>query len=292
MSILLNEQSRVLVVGATGRFGRQTLADMRDAGTKVVAGVAYKSSAAGDPAGIPLFSSVADAVSGSGANAAIVFVPATRAIDPLLETIEAGLDLVVYPGEGLPVLDAITARRAAVQNGTRYLGANTPGLITPGVAKLGFMPSSCYTPGPVGLISRSGSLSYEAAAALTAAGLGQSTAVGIGGDPVRGMTAGEAIQLFHDDPATSTIVYLGEIGGDAEYEIAEYAARPDAKPVVTHIVGRTAPKGKQMGHAAALVGSHRDSWEAKVEALEAANAGVARSMNELPGLVAAALAAH
>lgn len=291
MSILLNEQSRVVVVGATGRFGRQTLNDMRDAGTQVVAGVAYKSSS-GAPADVPLFSSVAAAIGGTGANAAIVFVPATRALDPLLETLEADLDLVVYPGEGLPVLDAITARRAAVQNGTRYLGANTPGLITPGVAKLGFMPTSCYTPGSVGLISRSGSLSYEAAAALTEAGLGQSTAVGIGGDPVRGLTAGEAIQLFHDDAATSAIVYLGEIGGDAEYEIAAYAARPDSKPVVTHIVGRTAPKGKQMGHAAALVGSHRDTWEAKVEALEAAGAGVARSMRDLPGLVSAALSSR
>lgn len=284
MSVLLNAQTRVVVVGATGRFGRRTLDDMRAAGTNVVAGVAYKSSSDVDPA-LPLFASVEGAVQETGANAAIVFVPASRAIDALTETLEATVDLVVYPGEGLPVADAITARHLAKPQGTTYVGANTPGLITPGAAKLGFMPTDCYTPGSVGLISRSGSLSYEAAQTLTNHGIGQSTAIGIGGDPIRGLTAGEAIELFHGDDATSTVVYLGEIGGDAEYEIAQYAARPDAKPVVAHIVGRTAPKGKQMGHAAALVGSHRDTWEAKVEALEAAGVGVARSMRELPEYV-------
>ena len=288
MSVLLDAGTRVVVVGATGRFGRHTLEDMREAGTIVVAGVAYKSSSNGDST-LPLFSSAAAAVAATGANAAIVFVPATRAIDPLMETFEAGVSLVVYPGEGLPITDAITARRAAKANGVTYIGANTPGLITPGGAKLGFMPTDCYMPGPVGLISRSGSLSYEAAAALTNAGYGQSTAIGIGGDPIRGLTAGEAIQLFHRDDATRAIVYLGEIGGDAEYEIADYAARPDAKPVVSHIVGRTAPEGKQMGHAAALIGSHRDSWGAKVDALEAAGVVVARSMRELPENVGRAL---
>lgn len=291
MSVLLDAQTRVVVVGATGRFGRRTLDDMRAAGTDVVAGVAYKSSSDVDPA-LPLFTSLRSAVAETGANAAIVFVPASRALDPLLETLEAGLDLVVYPGEGLPIIDAITARRAAKANRVVYVGANTPGLITPGEAKLGFMPTDCYTPGPVGLISRSGSLSYEAAAALTTAGIGQSTAIGIGGDPIRGLTAGEAVDLFHHDDETRTIVYLGEIGGDAEYEIANYAARPDAKPVVAHIVGRTAPKGVQMGHAAALIGSHRDTWEAKVGALEAAGVEVARSMRDLPADVGRALRGH
>jgi succinyl-CoA synthetase alpha subunit len=288
MSVLLDSRSRVVVVGATGRFGRHTLEDMRAAGTDVVGGVAYKLGVE-ERADIPLFSSVGAAVASTGANAAIVFVPAMRAIDSLLETLESGLDLVVYPGEGLPIADAITARRAAFLNGVAYVGANTPGLITPGVAKLGFMPTDCYMPGSVGIISRSGSLSYEAAAALTAAGHGQSTAIGIGGDPIRGLTAGDAIRLFHADDDTQAIVYLGEIGGDSEYEIADYAARPDAKPVVAHIVGRTAPKGKQMGHAAALVGSHRDTWEAKVAALEAAGVEVARSMRDLPAGVERAL---
>lgn len=284
MSVLLDAETRVVVVGATGRFGRRTLDDMRAAGTNVVAGVAYKSSADVDP-DLPLFRSVRDAVAETGANAAIVFVPASRAFDVLVETLEANLDLVVYPGEGLPIADAVSARRIAKSRKTVYVGANTPGLITPGGAKLGFMPTDCYAPGPIGVISRSGSLSYEAAAALTANGVGQSTAIGIGGDPIRGLTAGEAIRLFHEDDATNAVVYLGEIGGDAEYEIAEYATRPDAKPVVAHIVGRTAPKGKQMGHAAALVGSHRDTWEAKVEALEAAGVAVVRSMRELPEYV-------
>lgn len=288
MSVLLSAETKVVVVGATGRFGRRTLDDMRAAGTHVVSGVAYQSSSEVDPA-LPIFGSVENAVQETGANAAIVFVPASRAIDALTEALEANLDLVVYPGEGLPIADAISARHIAKSQGTVYVGANTPGIITPGGAKLGFMPTDCYTPGSVGLISRSGSLSYEAAQTLTSHGIGQSTAIGIGGDPIRGLTAREAIGLFHDDDATSAVVYLGEIGGDPEYEIAAYAARPDAKPVVAHIVGRTAPKGKQMGHAAALVGSHRDTWEAKVEALEAAGVGVARSMRELPESVRRAL---
>lgn len=289
MSVLLDAGSRVVIVGATGRFGRRTLQDMRRAGTAIVAGVDHRVGPVPTDDALPLFDSVSTAVRETGANAAIVFIPATRAVDALIETMEAGLRLVVYPGEGLPVMDAITVRRAAMHNDVVYVGANTPGVITPGVAKLGFMPTGCYEPGPVGLISRSGSLSYEAAAALTDARLGQSTAIGIGGDPVRGLTAAEAIELFHDDAQTRAIVYLGEIGGDAEYDVAAYASRPDAKPVVAHIVGRTAPRGKQMGHAAALVGSYRDTWEAKVEALGTAGARIAQSMNDLLAKVRDAL---
>jgi succinyl-CoA synthetase alpha subunit len=288
MSVLLTGESRIVIVGATGRFGRSSLPDLRASGTNVVAGVAYREGSAGDSS-LPLFSSVSSAVDATGANAAIIFVPATAALDPILETLESGVTLTVYPGEGLPVADAVRTRRVAVAAGVTYIGGNTPGLITPGEAKLGFMPTSCYRPGPVGIVSRSGSLSYEAADMLSAARIGQSTAIGIGGDAVRGLTAGEALALFHGDPATAAVVYLGEIGGTEEYDVAEYAARPDAKPVVAHIVGRTAPPGRQMGHAAALVGSYRDSWESKVAALTAAGVSVALGLSELVGLVQTAL---
>lgn len=288
MSVLLGRRSRVVIVGATGRFGRSSLPDMRAAGTNVVAGVAYRDGSVGDST-LPLFSSVAAAVDATGADAAIVFVPAVAALDPLLETIESGVSLVVYPGEGLPVADAVQARRAAVAHRVTYVGGNTPGLITPGEAKLGFMPTSCYRPGPVGIVSRSGSLSYEAADMLSVARIGQSTAIGIGGDAVRGLTASEALDLFHGDPATEAVVYLGEIGGTEEYDVADYAARPDAKPVVAFIVGRTAPPSRQMGHAAALVGSYRDSWEAKVDALDAAGVSVARELSQLVSRVQHAL---
>jgi succinyl-CoA synthetase alpha subunit len=232
---------------------------------------------------------VIEAREATRANAAIVYVPAPAALDALVETIEAGVSLVVYPGEGLPVADAIELRACARANGARLVGPNTPGIISPGQAKLGFMPTSCYTPGPVGIISRSGSLSYETAAHLTAIGVGQSTAVGIGGDPVKGLSAGEALTLFHEDRQTAAIVYLGEIGGGEEYSVAEYRSRADAKPVVAMLVGRTAPPGRQMGHAAALVGSAGDGWQAKVEALEQAQVNVARSMAELGRLAREAL---
>lgn len=281
MSVLLSNESRILIVGATGRFGRLTLEDMRAAGSNVVAGVSYKAKDHLD-IDIPLFTSVEKAVTETGANAAIVFIPAKHALDSLLETFESGINLVVYPGEGLPVSDSIKARHISKKHEVTYIGANTPGIIVPGIAKLGFMPTACYQPGRIGLISRSGSLSYEAAALLTRHGLGQSTAIGIGGDPIRGLTAAEALQFFHEDTDTDVVVYLGEIGGDAEYEVADYAARPGSKPIVTHIVGRTAPIGKQMGHAAALVGSYRDTWEAKVKALETSGAKVVRSIADLP----------
>jgi succinyl-CoA synthetase alpha subunit len=196
--------------------------------------------------------------------------------------------LIAYPGDGLPVLDAMEMRAAAQANGAHLVGPNSPGLISPGKAKLGFMPSFCYAPGPIGVNSRSGSLSYEACFRLSSAGLGQTSVIGIGGDPVRGVNAAEAIALFHDDPETHAIVYLGEIGGSEEYALADYAKRADAKPSAALLVGRTAPVGKKMGHAAAMIGSYAESWAAKVEALEAAGVVIAR---DLDGLAAAASSA-
>jgi succinyl-CoA synthetase alpha subunit len=188
------------------------------------------------------------------------------------------------------VIDAIELRACARANNARLIGPNTPGIISPGKAKLGFMPTDCYTRGPLGIVSRSGSFSYETAAHLTGLGLGQSTALGIGGDPIKGLSAAEALALFHDDAETAAIAYLGEIGGGEEYSVAEYASRPGAKPVVAMLVGRTAPPGKQMGHAAALVGSARDGWQAKAEALVAGRVAVARSITELGSLALEAVA--
>jgi succinyl-CoA synthetase alpha subunit len=287
MSILLDASARVLIVGITGKFGTFSLKDLAQSGTRVVAGVAFgRSSEAVE--GVPVFSNVAAAVAETSANAALIYVPAWGALDAVLETIEAGCPLIAYPGDGLPVLDAMEMRVAAQANGAHLVGPNSPGLISPGKAKLGFMPSFCYAPGPIGVISRSGSLSYEACFRLSSAGLGQTSVIGIGGDPVRGVNAAEAIALFHDDPETHAIVYLGEIGGSEEYALADYAKRADAKPSAALLVGRTAPVGKKMGHAAAMIGSYAESWAAKVEALEAAGVVIAR---DLDGLAAAASSA-
>jgi succinyl-CoA synthetase alpha subunit len=280
MSILLDAKARVAIVGITGNFGKLAARDLPAAGTNVVAGVSAGRGGI-EVEGVPVYSTAEDAVTYAGADTALVYVPAPLALDAVLEALDAGCTLIAYPGDGLPVADAIQMRAAAQRAGARIVGPNSPGLISPGKAKLGFMPTGVYAPGPIGLMSRSGSLSYECAYRLTAAGLGQTTALGLGGDPVKGTKASEALALFHDDPETEALVYLGEIGGGEEAAVAEYASRSGAKPVAALLVGRTAPPGRQMGHAAALIGSHADTWAAKVESLEAAGVTVARSLTEL-----------
>ncbi len=289
MSILLDRSVRVVMLGITGRLGVFSAKDLIEYGTTLVAGV---SPGRGGTIveGVPVFGTTADAVRETAADAAIVYVPAPLALDAVLETFDLGLRLVAYPGDGLPVADAMQMRAAARANGAWMVGPNSPGIISPGQAKLGFMPSYCFTPGPVGVISRSGSLSYEAAYRLSAAGLGQSSVVGIGGDPVKGVRAGEAVEMFHADPATAAIVYLGEIGGADEYAVADYASRPGAKPVAALLVGRTAPPGKKMGHAAALIGSAADTWASKVDAMERSGIDVARSIGALVEATRTALA--
>lgn len=289
MSILLTAGARVVIFGITGRFGSVSIRDLRASGTAVVAGV-VPGRGGETVEGVPVFGSAEQAVRETGADCALIYVPAPLALDAVLEALEAGCRLVAYPGDGLPVADAMEMRAAARARGAWLVGPNSPGLISPGRAKLGFMPSFCFRPGPVGLISRSGSLSYEASFRLSRAGIGQSTAIGIGGDPVKGVTAAEAVAMFHDDPETQAIVYLGEIGGADEYAVADYARRPGAKPVTALLVGRTAPPGRKMGHAAALVGGYADGWAAKVEALAAAGATVADSLDQLPAAAAEALA--
>ena len=288
MSVLIDQSARVLVYGIAGNFGRFSARDLVAHGTALVAGVAPGKDTP-EVEGIPVFRDARAACAVAGANAALVYVPAPAALDAVLEVIDAGCRLIVYPGDGLPVQDAVELRAAASRAGAVLIGPNTPGVISPGKAKLGFMPSFCYAPGPLGVISRSGSLSYEAAWRLTTAGLGQTTVIGIGGDPVKGLNAGEAIELLHADPETEALVYLGEIGGADEYAVARYAGRADAKPTAALIVGAAAPPGKKMGHAAALVGSAADGQAAKVAALRNAGVHVAENLRELTDAVRRAL---
>lgn len=280
MSVLIDSSSRVLIYGIAGNFGRFSARDLTQYRTKVVAGVAPGRDQ-NEVEGVPVFTDARAACTATGANAALVYVPAPAALDAVLEVLEAGCKVIVYPGDGLPVQDAAELRAAAQRNRAVLVGPNTPGLISPGKAKLGFMPSFCYTRGPFGVISRSGSLSYEAGWRLTTAGLGQTTVIGIGGDPVKGLDAAEAIELLHADAETEAIVYLGEIGGSDEYAVARYGRRADAKPTAALIVGAAAPPGKKMGHAAALVGSQADTQAAKVQALREAGVHVADNLRQV-----------
>ena len=284
MSVLIDQSSRVLLYGIAGNFGRFSARDLVASGTKLVAGVAPGRNER-EVEAIPVFASARAACESTGANAALVYVPAPAALDAVLEVIDAGCRVIVYPGDGLPVQDSISLRAAATAKGATLVGPNTPGIISPGKAKLGFMPTFCYAPGSLGVISRSGSLSYEAGWRLTTAGVGQTTVIGIGGDPVKGLNAGEAVELLHADPETKAILYLGEIGGADEYAVARYAERAGSKPTAALIVGAAAPPGKKMGHAAAMVGSAADSQAAKVAALRKSGVHVADS---LPDLVEAA----
>ncbi|MPZ44595.1 MAG: succinate--CoA ligase subunit alpha [Betaproteobacteria bacterium] len=288
MSVLIDQSTRVLIYGIAGNFGRFSARDLVATGTQVVAGIAPGKDER-EVERVPVFQDARTACARTGADAALVYVPAPSALDAVLEVIDAGCKVIVYPGDGLPVQDAVELRAAAMRKGAVLIGPNTPGVIAPGKAKLGFMPSFCYTPGPLGVISRSGSLSYEAGWRLTTAGMGQATVIGIGGDPVKGTNAAEALELMHADAETEAILYLGEIGGADEYAVARYAEQPGAKPTAALIVGAAAPPGKKMGHAAALVGSVADSQAAKVAALRQACVHVAENLRELTNAVRCAL---
>jgi len=288
VSVLIDRRSRFIIQGVTGNVGRFSARDMREYGTTVVGGVSAARPEK-EIEGIPVFPNVRAACAATGADATVIYVPAATALDHVVEAAESGIKLVVYPGDGLPVRDAIEMRAAAHANGATLIGPNTPGLISPGKAKAGFMPSFCYAPGALGVVSRSGSLSYEACFRLTSAGLGQTTVIGIGGDPIKGLSAGEALELLHADAETQVIVYLGEIGGGDEYDVAAYAERRDAKPVAALIVGRQAPKGKKMGHAAALISSHADTHSAKMAALIKAGVHAVGTVGKLVPAAAAAL---
>ena len=289
MSILIDESTRVVVQGITGRDGGFHTAQMIEYGSKVVGGVTP--GRGGQTAqGVPVFNSVRDAVRETGANASVIFVPARlNAADAILEAADAGIELVICISENIPTPDMIRVNAILERQGkTRLIGPNCPGLISPGKCKIGIIPGSIFTPGPVGLVSRSGTLTYEIADELTRAGLGQSTGVGIGGDPMIGSTFVDILPLFEADPQTEVIVMVGEIGGSDEEAGAEFI-KTMTKPVVGFIGGRTAPPGQRMGHAGAIISGASGTPQAKVAALNAAGVPVADTTHDIPALVRAAL---
>jgi len=283
MGILIDKDTRVLVQGITGRVGSVQTRWMLDYGTKVVAGVT-PGKGGQEVCGLPVYDRVREAVEREGANASVIFVPAPFAKEAALEAMEAGLKLVVVITEHVPLHDSFQLRRRAQQSGCILVGPNCPGLLRPGVGKLGIMPGNLFTPGPVGLVGRSATLSYEVAGQLTLAGWGQSTAVGVGGDATTGLRLSEVLPLFEADPETRAVVMVGEIGGTAEEEAAAVIEEM-SKPVIAFIAGRTAPAGRKLGHAGAMVRGSQGTAQSKIDALRSAGALVADSPAAIPGLV-------
>lgn len=289
MSILVDKNTRLLVQGITGREGTFHTNQMIAFGTNVVGGVVPGKggqSFEGERTKLPIFDSVREATEATGANASIIFVPAKFAPDAMYEAADAGLTLIVCLTEHIPVLEMISVRAYLDQCKTRLIGPNCPGLITPGQAKVGIIPGSIVTPGNVGLVSRSGTLTYEVVYALTQRGIGQSTCVGIGGDPIKGMDFIEVLQLFEADPDTSEVIMIGEIGGNAEEQAAAYIAENMTKRVTSFIAGRTAPPGRRMGHAGAIVEGKSGTAEGKITALEAAGVQVANNPDQIVEMIA------
>ena len=286
MSILVNKDTRLLVQGITGNEGLFHTQQMVAYGTNVVAGVTPGKGGEWALDGkIPVFDSVKIAAEATGANASVIFVPARFAADAILEAADAGLDLVVCITEGVPVKDMMRVRAYIDQLETRLLGPNCPGLLTPGEAKIGIIPGDIAIPGNVGAVSRSGTLTYEVLYALKQKGMGASTCVGIGGDPVNGTNFIDVLAMFEDDPQTDKVVLLGEIGGTDEEKAAEFIATKMTKPVAAFIAGQTAPPGKRMGHAGAIIQSGAGTAADKIKALEAAGVRVAKHPEELPDLL-------
>ena len=285
MSILVNKDTRLMVQGLTGREGTFHASQMLAYGTNIVAGVT-PGKGGQEHLGLPVFDTVKEAKEATDANASIIYVPARFAGDAILEATAAGLDLVVCITEGIPVLDMITVKAFVDKHSTRLIGPNCPGLITPGQAKVGIMPGFIHQPGPVGVVSRSGTLTYEAVFALSNKGIGQSTVVGIGGDPIIGAKFIDVLELFEKDPDTKAVVMIGEIGGTDEEIAAEYIKNHMTKPVVGFIAGRTAPPGKRMGHAGAIISGGKGTAAEKIKALEAAGVPVANFPEEIAELIA------
>jgi succinyl-CoA synthetase alpha subunit len=285
VSILLAASTRVIVQGITGREGSFHTEQMQAMGTKVVAGTSPGKGGT-THLGVPVFNTVADAVKATGANASGIFVPPPFAPDAIMEAAAAGITLIVCITEGIPIQDMIKVKDfLRGYPSARLLGANCPGLITPGVAKIGIIPQRITMPGPVGLVSRSGTLTYEVGSALSASGMGQSTIVGIGGDPVLGLTFRDVIELFEQDPATTHLVVIGEIGGSDEEHAAELLGRGSRLKTVAFISGRTAPEGKRMGHAGAIISGNRGTAKSKEEAFRKAGVAVAETTDDIVGLL-------
>jgi len=287
MSILLDNTTRVIVQGITGREGQYHTRNMKAAGTNVVGGVT-PGKGGEIVEELPVFDTVAEARAATGANASCIFVPGPGAADAIMEAASAGIELIVCISEWIPVIDMTRAILVVHEHGSRLIGPNCPGMCTPGHGKIGIIPYQIFKPGPVGFISRSGTLTYEVVALLTEAGIGQSTCIGIGGDPIIGSTFIDYLKLFEEDPGTQAVVMCGEIGGSDEEDAAEYI-KTMTKPVVAFISGRTAPPGKRMGHAGAIISGNTGTAQGKVAALKAANVPVADTIFDIPGLVKEAL---
>jgi succinyl-CoA synthetase alpha subunit len=281
MSILIDQNTRLLVQGITGRDGSFHAKLMRGYGTQVVAGVT-PGKGGQDVEGIPVFNSVKEAKAQTQANAAVIYVPAKFAKDAMLEDIDAGIQLVICITEGIPVLDMIEVRRVLEKSSSRLIGPNCPGIISPGKSKVGIMPGHIHMPGPIGVVSRSGTLTYEVVYNLTLNGIGQSSCVGLGGDPIIGTRFIDVLELFMRDKETKGIVLVGEIGGEDEQRAAAYIRDRVTKPVVGFIAGKTAPKGKRMGHAGAIISSGDNTAEAKVKVLQEAGVHVVAFPDEIP----------
>jgi len=288
VSILVNKSTKVVTQGITGSTGQFHTRACREYGTQMVAGVT-PGKGGSDFEGIPIFDTVSQAVAATGANASVIYVPPPFAADAILEAADAGLPLVVCITEGIPVLDMVRVKRYLDGRPTRLIGPNCPGIITPGECKIGIMPGYIHKPGTIGVVSRSGTLTYEAVHQLTQLGLGQSSCIGIGGDPIIGTGFVDALRLFQDDPRTEGVILIGEIGGSAEEQAAEFVRSQMNKPVVAFIAGQTAPPGKRMGHAGAIIAGGRGTAADKIKAFEAAGIRVAKSPAELGSTMAAVL---
>jgi succinyl-CoA synthetase alpha subunit len=291
MSILVGDHTRLIVQGITGREGAFHTKQMIDYGTNVVGGVTPGKGGEWVFGTVPVFDTVQEAVEATGANTSIIYVPARFAADAIIEAADAGVELVVCITEGLPVLDMVQVRAYLDTTHTRLIGPNCPGLITPGESKVGIIPGHILTPGNVGVVSRSGTLTYEVVYALTARGIGQSTAVGIGGDPINGTSFLDVLRMFEDDSGTEQVILIGEIGGTDEQKAAEFIANKMTKPVTAFIAGQTAPPGRRMGHAGAIISGGEGTAAEKMAVLRQAGARVARHPDEIAEIVAANLAA-
>ncbi len=288
MSILVNKDTKVLTQGITGSTGRLHTRGCRDYGTRMVAGVT-PSRGGTDFEGIPIFNTVVEAVAETGANASVIYVPPPFAADAIMEAVDAEVELVICITEGIPVLDMVRVKRYLAGKKSRLIGPNCPGVITPGECKIGIMPGYIHTPGSIGVVSRSGTLTYEAVHQLTQLGIGQSSCVGIGGDPVNGTGFIDVLQLFQDDPQTEGVVLIGEIGGSAEEEAAAFIKEHMTKPVAAFIAGQTAPKGKRMGHAGAIIAGGKGTAAEKVQAFRDAGVAIISSPAEMGKTMAAAM---